>query len=109
MEQKLPHATLIIILGIISFFCCCFYGSGIITGIIALILAFKSQKVYDLNPHDYSNISTIKTGKIIAIIAIVLNIAMIAFVIWLITELGLEVLQSGDQELIQEKLNELLN
>jgi membrane-bound ClpP family serine protease len=109
MEQKLPHATLLIILGIISFFCCCFYGSGIITGVIALILAIKSQKVYDLNPQEYSNISTIKTGKIIAIIAIILNLFMVIFSIWLISEIGIEVLQSGDQELIQEKVNELFN
>ncbi|WP_282143444.1 CCC motif membrane protein [Cellulophaga baltica] len=106
-QQKLPNATLIIVLSIASFLCCCFYGIGIITAVIALVLAFNSQKIYNSNPEDYSNIGTIKTGKIISIIAIVVNLAFIGFVIWLISELGLEVLQSGDQELIQEKMQEL--
>ncbi|MEL4308733.1 CCC motif membrane protein [Joostella sp. CR20] len=106
-QEKLPNATLIIVLGILSFLCCCFYGSGIITSGVALFLANNSQKKYAENPELYSNYSTIKTGKVIAIIGLVLNILAIIFFVWMINALGWDVITSNDQELIQEKVNEL--
>lgn len=107
-QQKLPNATAIIVLAIISYLCCCFYGFGIIPAIIALVLAMGSQKKYNADPQQYSNISTIKTGKIVAIIGLILNIVMIGFAIWLVSALGWDVISSGDNQLIQEKVNDFL-
>ncbi|MCM5663518.1 CCC motif membrane protein [Galbibacter mesophilus] len=106
-EQKLPNSTLIIILAIGSYLICCFYGVGIIPAIIALVLANKAKKTYLLDPAAYSNYNTIKTGRILAIIGIILNILMIAFMVWAIIAIGWEVIMSNDQELIQERMNEL--
>ena len=50
-KQKLPNATAVLILGIASIITCCCYGVlGIITGVVALVLAKKDTQVYLENP-----------------------------------------------------------
>ena len=78
-QQKLPNATISIVLGSISFICCCFSAGigGLILSGIAFFLAKKDEKLYAENPEVYSNFSQVKTAKIIAIIGLAL--AAIAF------------------------------
>ena len=107
-QQKLPNVTIIIVLGIASILLCWCYGVlGLIRSAIALILAAGSKKIYLQNPEDYSDYGTLKIGKIIAIIGLILNILLLLFVVWFIASVGWEVLQSGDQELLREKMEEL--
>ncbi len=106
-QQKLPNATAVLVLGIISIITCCCYGVlGLITGIVALVLAKKDTNLYNSNPSIYTNFSHVKTGKILAIIGIVLSVIYIAYMIWIISYFGIETLQ--DQELMQEKIRELM-
>ncbi len=79
MEQrKLPNATISLVLGIISFVCCCFGGiGGLILSGIALILANKDMKLYKQAPEEYSNYSQLKTARVIAIIGLILSIIAI--------------------------------
>ncbi len=106
ITTQLPNATAVLVLGILSIIGCCFYGVGIIFGIIALVLASKDMKLYKANPHAYSNYSTLNTGRILAIIGIVL--IMIAIVITLIfgSVIGWEALTN--EELMREKMEELM-
>lgn len=56
MNQKLPNATAVLILGIASIITCCCYGVvSIILGIIGLVLANKDLKLYSQNPQEFSN------------------------------------------------------
>ncbi|MCT8340128.1 DUF4190 domain-containing protein [Flavobacteriaceae bacterium TK19130] len=76
MEQKkLPNATLILVLGILSIpFCCCFTGvGGLILGIVALVLSKKAKETYSANPELYTGYQNVKTGRILAIIGVVLS------------------------------------
>ncbi|HRE76862.1 MAG TPA: CCC motif membrane protein [Flavobacterium sp.] len=105
-KQKLPNATAVIILGILSIVTCCCYGVlGIILGIIALVLAKKDTQLYLENPELYSNYSNIKTGKILAYIGLALSFIYLLLMIWMIATFGFEGMQ--DQELMQEKMREL--
>lgn len=105
-KQKLPNATAVIILGILSILTCCCYGVlGIILGIIALVLAKKDTQLYLENPELYSNYSNIKTGKILAYIGIALSVLTAIYFIWLFATFGLEGMQ--DQEMMQEKIREM--
>lgn len=107
-QQKLPNATLILVLSIASIVLCCFYGLlGIILSIIAIILANKSIQQYNINPQDYSNYNSIKTGKIIAIVGLVINIMVLLFFIWIISVVGWDALQ--DEELMRERMEDLMN
>ena len=74
-QQPLPNATAVLILGILSLPSCCFYGTGLILGIIAIVLANKDGRTYRLNPSAYTMASynNTKAGKICAIIGIVIS------------------------------------
>ena len=78
-QQKLPNATISLVLGIISFIACCFssgFGGLILSG-IALFLANKDKKTYNENPDQYENYSQVKTARIIAIIGLILAIIIV--------------------------------
>jgi uncharacterized membrane protein len=82
VQQPLPNATMILVLGILSIVIC------FITGIIALVMAKKETELYNNNPGVYSesSFSSVKAGKICSIIGLILwavgilvYIAIIAF------------------------------
>lgn len=105
-NQKLPNATAVLVLGILSILTCWCYGIiGIILGIIALFLSSSDLKLYRLNPQDYINYQNLNIGRILAIIGLVLSILTMIFFIWVISYIGLEALQNP--ELMQERMNEL--
>ena len=112
-KQKLPNSTAFLVLGIlslVSFILCFCYGLGlilpIILGIIALILSVSPTKMHKQDPDLYEGYQNVKTGKILAILAIILNVLIIVFVAWVVSIIGWELIQSGDQEAIQEAMNE---
>ena len=71
-----PQGTLILVLGIVSFFC-----FGIITGTIAVVLGTKALKEMDADPSTvYTNRGQINAGRICGIIGAVLSIAGIIYV-----------------------------
>tara|TARA_R110002051_G_scaffold185003_1_gene254258 strand:- start:8901 stop:9233 length:333 start_codon:yes stop_codon:yes gene_type:complete len=84
-QQKLPNATIALVLAIISFIgCCCSNGfGGLILAGIALFLINKDSKLYNQNPSDYSNFGIVKTAKIISIISIILSLIIVAIYIYM--------------------------
>ena len=56
-QQKLPNATISLVLGIISFIaCCCSMGiGGLLFSGIAFFLVKKDENLYAQNPELYSN------------------------------------------------------
>jgi O-antigen/teichoic acid export membrane protein len=89
-QQKLPNATTSIVLGSISFICCCFSAGigGIILSGIALFLTKKDEKLYAEQPELYSNFSQVKTAKIIAIIGLVIATLTLVWTIYTIYSVG---------------------
>ncbi len=106
-QQKLPNATLILVFGILSILTCCCYGViGLIIGVVGVILANKATKTYLKNPEMYSGYQNVKNGKTLAIVGIVLSVLYLTFVVAMIALFGFDTLQ--DQELLQEKIQELM-
>ncbi|TXE11808.1 DUF4190 domain-containing protein [Seonamhaeicola algicola] len=107
MEQKkLPNATLILVFGILSIVGCCFYGIGIILGVVAIVLAGKAIKINAENPDEYTGIQNVKVGKILSIIGIILSALYLLLIIWFVSTFGWEAMQ--DQQLMQERLQEMM-
>lgn len=104
-QQKLPNATAVLVLGILSILGCCFYAIGIVFSIIALVMAKKDMALYALNPGAYDNYGNLKTGRILAIIGLVLNIITIITTIAFIAFFGWAVM--NDPILMQQKIQEL--
>ena len=101
--QKLPNATAVLVLGILSIITCCCYGIfGLALGIIALYLAKKDLLLYKANPQAYINYSNLNTGKILAIIGIVLSAIYIIYLIVLFSTLGMEGIQQMQEEMMRK-------
>ncbi len=106
-NQKLPNATAVLVLGILSILTCCCYGVvGLILGIVALVLAKKDKALYEINPQSYSNYSNLNIGRILAIIGIVLSAIYLLLTIWMFAKFGLEGMQ--DQEVMQQRIREMM-
>jgi hypothetical protein len=105
-NQKLPNATAVLILGILSILGCCCYGVvGIILAIVALVLAKKDMVLYKENPQNYDNFKNLNTGKILAIIGLSLSILYLLFMIFAISYFGFDNL--NDPEKLQEIIREM--
>lgn len=103
-QQKLPNATISIVLGIISFIgCCCTSGfGGVILSGIALFLAKKDEKKYQENPESYSNYGQVKTAKIIAIIGLALSLIIVAIYLYLMFTGQLDDMKDRYMEMLEE-------
>ena len=100
-NQKLPNATAVLVLGILSIlFCWCYGIIGIILSVIALVLANKDTNLYKINPELYSNYGNLNAGRIMAIIGLILNVLFLAYMVWLISYIGLDNL--SDPEKLQD-------
>lgn len=109
-EQKLPNVTAILVLGIASIVLCWCYGIlGLLLSIVGLILSMSATKLYKANPEEYTNYSSLKTAKTVNIVGLVLNILFIVFLIGFIAMVGWDVIMSQDEQLIQERMNDLMN
>ncbi len=103
-KQKLPNATISLVLAILSFIgCCCTSGiGGLILSGIALFLIRKDEKKYAENPDLYENFSQVKTAKIIAIISLVLSVIVIGIYIYLVSTGQYEEMMSQYMEMVEE-------
>lgn len=106
-QQKLPNATAVLVLGIVSIVgCCCYSIPGLICGIIALVLAKKDGELYRQNPEMYSSYGQLNAGKIMAIIGICFSVLYAVYVIVMISTVGWEAMK--DPQLMQEKIKDLM-
>lgn len=105
-QQKLPNATTVLVLGIVSIVSCCCYGIiGLITGIVGLVLYKKDNALYQQNPELYSDYNNLKTGRILCIIGIALSALYLVYMVWLFSAIGMDALTNP--ELMQERMKDL--
>ncbi|CAM1333247.1 CCC motif membrane protein [Tenacibaculum aestuariivivum] len=107
-KQKLPNATIALVLGIFSIITCCCYGIiGLPLGIAAFIMGNKAIKLNDENPDIYEGVKNASIAKTLGIIGIIINIIVFAFIIYGMSLIGWDAI--GNEELMMERLNELQN
>lgn len=70
-----PRGTLILVLGILSFFIC-----GIVLGIVAFVMGNNAIKEIDRNPGAYSNRSVVNAGRICGAIGAALSVVLLLVV-----------------------------
>lgn len=91
VQQPLPNATAVLVLGILSIAVCWCYGLfGVTMGVIALVLANKARALYTENPEQYtiSSYKNMNAGRVCAIIGTVLSSLYLVFVIIYVVILG---------------------
>ena len=75
-KKSVPNSTATLVLGIVSIpTCFCFGFVGLVSGIIALVLASKGKEEFENNPEYFTNSSlgNLKAGKICGIIGVSLS------------------------------------
>lgn len=109
MQQALPNATIVLILGILSIVTCCCYGViGLILGIVALVLSKKDRALYAANVAYYTegSFKNLNAGRVCAIIGLILNILYLLLCIALIAMFGVATL--SDQEAMKKAMEGML-
>ena len=104
-QQKLPNVTIAMVLGILSYICCCFSAGigGLLFSGIAFYLLRKDEKLYEENPEGYSNYGSLKTAKIIAIIGLALGaLALIMVVFQIVSAGGWEAYMEQQKEIYEQ-------
>lgn len=97
MQQSLPNATVVLVLGILSIvFCCCYGILGLIPAIIALVLSKKDRKLYEMNVSAYtlSSYKNLNAGRVCAIIGLILNILSLLYFVAIIIMFGAGILSN---------------
>lgn len=91
MNNQLPNATAVLVLGILSILTCLCYGvPGLVMAGVALYLASKDMKEYRMAPEIYGNYSTLNIGRILSIIGLALNVLMLIATIYVVVFVGEE-------------------
>ena len=67
-----PRGTLILVLGIASFFIC-----GIVLGVVAFVMGNNAIKEIDRNPSAYTNRGTVNAGGICGAIGAALSVVLL--------------------------------
>lgn len=100
IQQSLPNATPVLVLGILSIVMCCCYGViGLILAIVALILSRKDRATYAAHMSFYteSSYKNLNAGRVCAIIGLVLNILLIVIMIIFVAIFGLAALNDPEE------------
>ena len=80
-KQTLPNATAVLVMGILSIVLVCFYGIGLVLGIIGLALGSKGRKLYKANPEIYSGYGNLNAGWIMSIVGVALSGLYLLFIL----------------------------
>lgn len=102
MEKQKLNSTLVYILAIFGFLCCCFGGIGLIFAGIAFYIAHTKLKEAYENPENYENIEGMKTAKIVALVVLIINLLYFIRVIYVISTIGWDGMMDPIMEAIEQ-------
>ena len=74
MEKQKLNTTVIYILSILGFLCCCLGGLGLIPSGIAYFMAKSKMKEATVNPDVFENGQAMNTAKTIALVVLIINV-----------------------------------
>ena len=100
MEQQKLSTTTVYVLSILSLFCCCFWGFGLIFSGIAFYIAYSKLKQVQADPEDYepNSVRAMNTAKIVAMVMLIINILYLCYTLYTIYEIGWEELMERSRE-----------
>jgi len=102
METQKLNPTIVYVLAILGFLCCCFGGIGLIFAGIAFYIAHSKLKEAYENPENYENIEGMKTAKIVALVVLIINILYFSRVIYVMSTVGWEEMMEPIREAMEQ-------
>jgi len=82
------NTTLVYVLSVLGFLCCCFAGLGIVPAGIAFFIANGKVKEWKANPEGYENGNAMNTAKTIALVVLIINLLYLIYSIYTIYAMG---------------------
>ena len=86
-KQPLPNSTAVLVLGICSIVCSCFFV-GLVLGIIGIVLSKTGRMMYKENPTLYEGYGNLNAGYIMSIIGTCLGALYIVYWIIIVAIMG---------------------
>ncbi|NMH86082.1 CCC motif membrane protein [Flavivirga algicola] len=104
MEQQKLNPTLVYVLAILGFLCCCIGGLGFILAGIAFIIAHSNLNKAKLNPENYdpNSIKAMNTAKIVALVILIINLLYFVYYIYMISTIGWDELMQQSQDIMEQ-------
>lgn len=104
MEQQKLSPTIVYVLSVLSLFCCCFWGFGIIFAGIAFYIAQSKLKLVQANPEDFepNSVKAMNTAKIVALIMLAINVLYLIYTLYTVYSIGWDELMERSKEAIQQ-------
>ncbi len=102
MERIKLNTTVIYILSILGFLCCCVGGIGIVPSGIAFFMANSKLKEASMAPDNYDNYNGMKTAKTIALIVLIINALYLAATIYRISTIGWDGIMEQSRQMQEE-------
>lgn len=102
MEKQKLNSTIVYVLAILGFLCCCFGGIGFIFAAIAFFIAQSKLKEAYTNPENYENIEGMKTAKIIALVVLAINLLYFVMTIYRIVTIGWDGIMEQVRQLMEQ-------
>lgn len=102
MEQQKLNTTLVYILSILGFLCCCVLGIGVVFAGIAFYIAHTKLKEAYHEPEKYENIEAMKTAKIVALVVLIINVLMVIRVIYVLSTVGYDGIMEQYNEAMEQ-------
>ena len=99
--KKQLNPTLIYILSIAGFLCCCLGGA--VLSVPAYFMAAKKIKDAELNPEDYEgDLKAMKTAKLVAMISSIIGVLVLIRIIYIIVTGDWDEFQRTFQEAMEQ-------
>lgn len=104
MEQKKLNPTVVYVLSVLSFLCCCFWGIGFIFSGIAYYIAQGKLKEVQNDPEGFepNSVKSMNTAKTIALVVLVINILYLCYALYQVYTIGWDVLMERSHEMMEQ-------
>lgn len=104
MEQQKLNPTLVYVLAILGFLCCCIGGLGFILAGTAFIIAISKLNAAKLNPENYeaNSVKAMNTAKIVALVILIINLLYFIMTIYRIYTIGWDEIMQQSQEMMEQ-------
>ena len=105
--KKQLNPTLVYVLSVVGFLCCCINGLGFLLSGTAYFIADSKIKGATANPDDYEgNLNNMNTAKIVALVVTIINVIYFLYSIYYFSTGGWEESQEQWRQILEQMDNQ---
>ncbi len=106
MEKQKLNPTVVYILSVLGFLCCCIGGVGFIPSGIAYFMANSQLQKAAADPESYEGMEGMNTAKIVALVVLIINVLYLVYSIYNIYTVGWDQIMEQWNQAIEQAQNQ---